>query len=50
MVDGRIINLDLEITRNVDKSDLSGNEPRAKSDESSSGSPDDADKVTNDQP
>ena len=30
MVDGRIINLDLEITRNVDKSDLSGNEPRAK--------------------
>ena len=30
MVEGRIINLDLEITRNVDKSDLSGSEPRAK--------------------
>jgi len=30
MVDGRIINLDLEITRNVDKSNLSGNESRAK--------------------
>lgn len=30
MVEGRIINLDVEITQNVDKSDLSGNEPRAK--------------------
>lgn len=30
MVEGRIINLDVEITQNVDKSNLSGNEPRAK--------------------
>ena len=53
MAEGRIINLNVEITQNVDESNLSGNEPRAKSwgsDEQSSGAPDDADKVTDDQP
>ena len=30
MAEGRIINLNVEITQNVDESNLSGNEPRAK--------------------